>query len=62
MSGGIYTVFKRSCTDWKSFARARKITERTGLTYDEALSMCDRLNKDLTKAQIKRGTKYEFTS
>jgi hypothetical protein len=30
------------------------------LTYDEALRRCERLNSQLTPAQQRRGTKYEF--
>lgn len=57
-----YKTFKRSCTDWKSFARARKITEETGLTYDQALERCREFNASLTSAQKRRGTKLEFTA
>jgi hypothetical protein len=62
MSEKIYIVFKRSCRNWEEFASARKYTIRKGLTYDEALSLCKQLNANLTQAQIKRGTKFEFTS
>jgi len=57
-----YRVFKRSARNWREFASARKYTVRTRLTHAEALRMCDALNAELTAPQIKRGTKYEFTS
>lgn len=56
-----YKTFKRSCTDWRSFAKARKITEETGLTYEQALERCERFNNSRTPAQIRKGTKLEFT-
>lgn len=58
----IYTVFKRSCTDWRSFARGRRITIATRLTYAEALRMCEQFNTNRTPAQIRKGTKAESTS
>jgi len=57
-----YRTFKRSCTGWKSFASARKITVDTGLTIDEARRACDRFNESRTPSQIRRGTKLEFTA
>lgn len=57
-----YYVFKRPCKDWQSFARARKITVRTGLTYSEAQAFCLRENENRTPAQVRAGTKYEFTT
>ena len=57
-----YRTFKRSCTDWKSFASARKITHDTGLTIDEARRQCDDYNANRTTAQIRKGTKLEFTA
>lgn len=56
----LYRTFKRSCTNWKQFARARKITEDTGLTYEQALARCEAFNNSRTAAQIRRGTKLEF--
>jgi hypothetical protein len=56
-----YRVFQRSCTNWQEFARARKTTIRTGLTAEEALQMCARFNDNRTPAQVRKGTKYEFT-
>lgn len=55
-----YTVFKRTCTNWRTFASARKITQETGLTWEEAKRCVDRMNAERTKAQIRRGTCYEF--
>ena len=56
-----YKTFKRSCTNWKEFGKSRKITECTGLTYDEARKQCDDYNNNRTPAQIRKGTKMEFT-
>lgn len=56
-----YRTFKRSCTTWASFASARKVTVATGLTADEALARCKQFNDNRTPAQIRRGTKMEFT-
>jgi hypothetical protein len=56
----IYRTFKRSCTNWEEFARARKIEDMRNLTHDEALRRCDHLNAELSPAQKKRGTKFEF--
>lgn len=56
-----YRTFLRSCTDWKSFASARKITQATGLTESEAYEMCQEYNKNRTARQIAKGTKMEFT-
>ena len=55
-----YKVFRRSATDWKSFASARKTTIRRGLTYSEAQRMCGEWNSERTPAQERKGTKYEF--
>jgi hypothetical protein len=56
-----YKTFIRSCTDWKSFASARKITQDTGLTYEEALRACDTYNNSRNSRQKAKGTKMEFT-
>lgn len=55
-----YRVFKRSCTDWRSFSSARKITVERGVSIDEALQICDQYNDNRTPAQIRKGTKCEF--
>ena len=58
-----YRTFKRSCRNWKEFANSsRKLTEERGLTLAEAIRFCDNANKNLTPAQKKRGTMYEFES
>jgi hypothetical protein len=57
-----YKTFKRSCTNWKTFASARKITEETGLTYEQARQRCEDFNNNRTSAQIRKGTKLEFTA
>lgn len=55
-----YRTFKRSCTNWQEFATARKITDRRGLTLEEAQTRCHRFNNSRTSAQIAKGTKLEF--
>ena len=55
-----YKTFKRSSTDWQSFASARKMVDETGLTLEEARRRCDEFNGHRTKAQIRKGTKMEF--
>ncbi len=57
-----FRTFKRSATDWETFASARKITVDTGLTYDEARRACEQFNANRTAAQIRKGTKLEFTA
>lgn len=57
-----YKVFMRSATNLQSFFAARKYVKETGLTYEEAIRCCERFNNNRTARQIKRGTKYEFTS
>ena len=56
----MYRTFKRSATDWQSFASARKITDERNLTYEEAQRRCEQWNKARTAAQIRKGTKLEF--
>ena len=56
-----YRTFLRSCTDWKSFSKARKITQATGLTEAEAYEMCQRYNDNRNSRQIAKGTKMEYT-
>ena len=58
---GTYYVFKRSAVSFESFARAKKTTLARGLTYEEAQRYCARWNADRTPAQIRKGTKAEFT-
>ena len=55
-----YKTFIRSCTDWKSFFKARKITQETGLTYEQARQRCEDYNKNRTSRQIRKGTMLEF--
>lgn len=56
----LYRVFTRSATSFETFARARKRTVRSGLTYAEAQQYCRRENENRTPAQVKRGFKHEF--
>jgi len=55
-----YKTFKRSCTGWESFARAKKMTQSTGLTLEQAHQECDKFNDHRTKGQIRKGTKMEM--
>ncbi|MFA5321943.1 MAG: hypothetical protein WC373_04660 [Smithella sp.] len=57
-----YKTFKRSCTGWESFAKARKMTDETELTLEQARQRCDKFNDHRTPAQVRRGTKLEFES
>jgi len=57
-----YKTFKRSCTNWEQFGNARKITEDTGLTYEQARERCEQFNNNRTAAQVRKGTKLEFTA
>lgn len=57
----MYKTFLRSATNMGQFAKARKITQHTGLTYDQAREACATYNTQRTKRQIKRGTMLEFT-
>lgn len=58
----LYKTFKRSATNWKSFSAARKYGDRCDLTYAEAQQRCNWWNENRTAAQIRRGTKMEFTA
>ena len=55
-----YRTFLRSCTDWRSFARARKITQDRGLTYEQARERCEEFKARRTARQIRKGTMLEF--
>lgn len=57
-----YTTFKRSATNFRQFGSARKITEETGLTYEQAKQRCEEYNANRTPAQIRKGTRLEFTA
>jgi hypothetical protein len=57
-----YKTFKRSATNFEQFAHARKVTEDTGLTYEQALERCEQFNNNRTTAQVRKGTKLEFTA
>lgn len=56
-----YKTFKRSATNFKSFGSARKITQSTGLTYEQAKQECANYNDNRTPTQIRKGTMLEFT-
>ena len=57
-----YLVFKRSATSWRSFSQARKYRIKVVQTAEDALRLCDEFNSNRSPSQIRRGTKYEFTS
>lgn len=56
-----YKTFKRSCTNWRTFAKGRKITVDTRLSYAEARAQCELYNASRTAAQVRKGTMMEFT-
>lgn len=56
----LYKTFLRSCRNWQEFSSARKITQDTGLSYEEARRRCDDYNSTRSKRQIANGTKMEF--
>ena len=58
----LYKTFKRSCRNWQEFASARKITSETDLTFEQARQRCEEFNASRSPAQVKRGTKMEFTA
>lgn len=55
-----YKTFLRSCRNFQQFASARKITDSTGLTLEEAQQRCKWYNDNRTSRQINKGTKMEF--
>jgi len=57
-----YRTFKRSARNFQEFGRARKMTEETGLTYEQARQRCEEYNAARTAAQVRKGTKLEFTA
>ncbi len=62
MNATFYKTFKRSCTNFQQFGSARKMTVETGLTYEQAKERCEQFNNNRTSAQIRKGTKLEFTA
>ena len=57
-----YKIFKRSATSFEAFCRARCWHICFAASLKEAQEICRRLNDDRTPAQVRAGTKYEFTS
>lgn len=55
-----YRTFRRSCTNWEEYSKARKITVETGLTFEQAYNACREFNQNRTNRQINKGTKLEF--
>ena len=55
-----YKTFIRSAKSFSSFARVRKHTVGTGLTYDEASRAARRFNAERSSREIKAGKKMEF--
>lgn len=56
----MYRTFKRTCTNFEEFAKARKIHHRGNLTYEQAQEICRVYNGGRSPSQIKRGVKMEF--
>ena len=56
-----YKTFIRSAVNFEQFAKARKIPYDTNLTRDGAVAQCKQFNDNRTAAQIRKGTKLEFT-
>jgi hypothetical protein len=54
-------TFTRSATNFEDFARAMKRTVDRNLTEDEARRACANFNDHRTPAQIRHGTKMEYT-
>jgi TRAP-type uncharacterized transport system substrate-binding protein len=57
-----YKTFIRSCRNWNQFAKARKITQETGLSYQTAKERCKEYNDNRNARQIRKGTMMEFTA
>lgn len=55
-----YKTFVRSCTNFREFASARKITKRTRLSEAEARAMCKDFNDRRNSRQMQAGTKMEY--
>jgi len=53
-------VFKRSATNFRDLARARKFFHCWANDAAEAIAICDRFNDNRTSRQIRRGTKLEW--
>jgi len=56
-----YRTFIRSATSFYELNTARKITQETGLSQEEALQRCEEYNSNRTTRQVRNGTKMEFT-
>lgn len=57
-----YRCFIRSARNFREFARARKITQARGLSYERAHAACRAYNAARNAAQVRRGTCMEFES
>jgi hypothetical protein len=57
-----YKTFIRSCVNWEQFAKSRKMTQETGLSYEQAKQRCEDYNKKRNSRQIRKGTMMEFTA
>jgi type III secretory pathway component EscU len=58
----MYLIFKRSATSFSTFTQARKYKIQVVTTIELARQLCSEYNDNRTSSQIRRGTKYEFTS
>jgi hypothetical protein len=57
-----YKTFLRSSTNWQEFFGRRKMTQETGLSYEQARERCQTYLKNRNSRQIKKGTMLEFTA
>jgi hypothetical protein len=55
-----YRTFIRSCTNFRSFAKARKTTVSRGLSYEQAQTECRNYNSQRNAQQKRKGTMMEF--
>ena len=57
-----YKTFIRSCRNWEQFAKGRKMTQETGLTYQQAKERCKEYNDNRNARQKRKGTMMEFVA
>ncbi len=56
-----FKTFKRSATSFEEMVKAKKIHDKSGLTYEEARQRCQEFNSERSELQKRNGTKMEFT-
>lgn len=57
-----HCVFRRSATSFETLAMARKRLEMRTLTLAQARAVCAAWNDNRSTSQIRKGTKWEFTT